>query len=154
MGLDMYLKGKKFYWQSPEASVKIDGFRLQEIVLALGYWRKHPNLHGYIVQAFAGGRDNCEEIELSALDLKNIISAVERDALPKTEGFFFGASDGTEKKADLKILRGALEWLEGGDKMPKLKIRESVGPFQAAELPMDELAKLKETRSVIYRASW
>jgi hypothetical protein len=102
----------------------------------LGYWRKHPDLHGFIVQTFAGGKDDCQQIELTRAELEQIINAVEADALPHTEGFFFGESYkpgdnedeftdiGTmqkvtvtncyakQKAEDLKILREAIEWLE------------------------------------------
>jgi hypothetical protein len=26
----------------------------------VGYWRKHPDLHGYIVETFADGVDACQ----------------------------------------------------------------------------------------------
>ena len=60
MGLDMYLKGNKFYWtnwREPEKNLTEEGFKLTEKTLELGYWRKHPNLHGYIVKTFAEGVD-------------------------------------------------------------------------------------------------
>ncbi|MCS6302757.1 MAG: hypothetical protein H8K07_03700 [Nitrospira sp.] len=88
-----------------------DGFELSEKILQLGYWRKHPNLHGYIVQTFAKGVDNCEPIDLSVDDLQKIIDAVARNALPYTEGLFVGVSDGTERDADIRIFTAALDWL-------------------------------------------
>lgn len=133
MGLDMYLHGNKYHWtdwQKPpdQRRPMEDGFELSEKTLQLGYWRKHPNLHGYIVQTFAHNIDNCEPIDLSADDLQKIIDAVARNALPYTEGFFFGVSDGTERDEDIRIFTAALEWL-----------------------------RTKETgvsRAVYYRASW
>jgi hypothetical protein len=77
----------------------------------LGYWRKHPNLHGFIVQIFAGGDDSCQQIHLSADDLKTIIAAVKAKELPHTTGFFFGESDGTEWRDDISIFTNALKWL-------------------------------------------
>jgi hypothetical protein len=56
MGLDMYLTGEKFLMTR---NLEEDGFRLRSKTLELGYWRKHPNLHGYIVQTFADGTDEC-----------------------------------------------------------------------------------------------
>lgn len=116
MGLDMYLEGEKFYttnWQNPEKNLQEDGFRLMSKELRLGYWRKHPNLHGYIVSQFADGKDDCQEIELSDKDVDNIIHAVKNDLLPHTEGFFFGTSEETEerKAEDISILEGAKKWL-------------------------------------------
>ncbi len=84
-------------------------------LIDLGYWRKHPNLHGYIVQTFAGGEDECQEIDLSAENIREILAAIEADELPETTGFFFGATDGTEKDEDLRIFREALAWLEAKD---------------------------------------
>lgn len=142
MGLDMYLSGRKYLhtrWdlegEAREAATrKEDGHRVEELKLSLGYWRKHSHLHGYIVREFAGGADNCQEIDLSAEDLQKIIEAVEKGDLPRTEGFFFGDSDrngwmdpeGVEEST--KMLHGALRWLS--DKQPH------------------------ESRSVVYQASW
>jgi hypothetical protein len=82
-------------------------------LIDLGYWRKHPNLHGYIVQIFADGVDECQEIPLDAEQIRQIMRAVKDKALPHTTGFFFGHSEGTtaERKEDLDIFQGALDWL-------------------------------------------
>lgn len=133
MGLDMYLDGRKWHrqdWEKPENDPKQDGHRIRETVLELGYWRKHPNLHGYIVQTFADGKDECQDIELTAEQLRQIIAAVKAGKLPVTTGFFFGHSDGTETPEDLRLLEGAIAWLE------------------------DKSQEEKEWRSVIYHASW
>jgi hypothetical protein len=114
MGLDMYLQGEKYLctdWKNPQNNLCEDGYEVRSKILRLGYWRKHPNLHGYIVNTFAGGIDNCKAIDLDEADIEKIIDAVARDDLPHTEGFFFGVSDGTEKDEDLKILTAALAWL-------------------------------------------
>jgi hypothetical protein len=127
MGLDMYLKGQKYFW-SGDGQPKEDGFRVTEHILELGYWRKHPNLHGYIVQEFADGEDNCEEIELNDEDIVKIMAAVKGGDLPHTEGFFFGRSDGNEKEGDLEIFQRALDWMNTEEK--------------------------GVIRTVVYRASW
>ncbi len=113
MGLDMYLHGKVVFWNNDDMPVlpQSGGFPVQEFSVELGYWRKHPNLHGFIVQTFAGGVDECQDIELSAECIATIIKAVEDKALPHTEGFFFGQSDGSEMEEDLVIFRQALAWL-------------------------------------------
>ena len=92
MGLDMYLIGGTNDRDEKQ----------------IGYWRKHPNLHGYIVKQYAGGVDECQRIDLTADDIENIIMAVEEENLPPTTGFFFGQSYGDESSQDLKILKGAL----------------------------------------------
>ncbi len=120
----MHLTGEK-YSMKPRSR----GDRKSELY-DLGYWRKHPNLHGYVVQAFAAGVDECQEIWLDAHRIRQIIEAVKRRRLPETTGFFFGTSDETDEQIsyDVEIFEGALRWLEaeGSDEM----------------------------RSVIYQASW
>ena len=114
MGLDMYLDGDKYLalnFDNPENTPTEDGYRLTNRTLRLGYWRKHPNLHGYIVNTFADGIDQCQRIDLSENDIEKIIDAVARDDLPHTQGFFFGASDGSEREETLRIFRDALQWV-------------------------------------------
>ena len=52
-----------------------------------------------------------------------IIDAVARDDLPHTTGFFFGASDGTEKDETLRIFNAALTWLRTEEHMVFRSIR-------------------------------
>lgn len=113
MGLDMYLWGEKFYASSQAERPKEDGEELAYKIFELGYWRKHPDLHGYIVEHFAGGEDECQWIELygdNAFD--TIISAIKNDLLPHTEGFFFGASrnDADQKRDTIAKLEKAKAW--------------------------------------------
>jgi len=134
MGLDMNLSGRKFYWTdwaSPKEERRKqgeDGFELKEKILRLGYWRGHPDLHGFIVQTFADGEDECQEIELDKEEIERILAASEAGQLPKTTGFFFGVSQPEDKEETRKILRGALEWLDHKEK--------------------------GVSRSVVYQASW
>lgn len=131
MGLDMYLEGEKYLWtdwNNPHSNPREDGYEIRAKILCLGYWRKHPDLHGYIVNTFAGGVDNCAQIDLDEAAIEKIIDAVARDELPHTVGFFFGATDGTEKAESLRILDAALTWLRTKDD--------------------------RTFRTVFYRASW
>lgn len=133
MGLDMYLVGNKFYWtdwEKPENNKTEDGFKLTDVNLQLAYWRKHPNLHGYIVETFAEGKDECQQIDLGEADIKKIIEAVKEGALPETTGFFFGKSEMTdqERAEDIAFFEKALEWVNTKEK--------------------------GVSRSVHYRASW
>jgi hypothetical protein len=131
MGLDMYLEGEKYIWtdwKNPQNVLREDGYQITSRTMRLGYWRKHPNLHGFIVNTFAEGIDNCQPIDLSDTDIETIIDAVARDALPHTEGFLFGATDGSEKEETICIFTAALAWLRV----------EDAGAF----------------RSVRYKASW
>ena len=130
MGLDMYLCGDVYIGVydanrncKPLPCLESERYRL-------GYSRKHTNLHGFIVRTFAGGIDDCREIPLSEADIQKIMDAVRARVLPFTQGFFFGASEGTpeEMAEDLEIFQRALNWLRAADE-----------PFW---------------RSVIYQASW
>lgn len=141
MGLDMYMTGVKIpprNYDGSKENKKVDGFRLASMDLEIGYWRKHANLHGFIVQTFADGEDRCQEITLGVSDLKEIIAAVEDEILPHTEGFFFryeGYDPKEEKANDLRILRDALAWLE-------------------ETIPEPEEGFTREFRYVKYEASW
>jgi|SRR5215831_3485062 len=161
MGLDMYLRGQKYLWhdwEHPENDRKEDGLRISQVEIDLGYWRKHPNLHGFIVQAFAGGKDECQDIELSDVDMRNIISAIQGERLPHTEGFFFGASELTpeQRASDLLIFERALAWLAAEPKgeKPSLGIEEPIGGGLALRKVKVPKVMPRESRSVIYRASW
>lgn len=126
MGLDMYLEGEKYLctdWKNPRNTLREDGYEVRSRTLRLGYWRKHPNLHGYIVNTFAEGIDNCKAIDLSEADIEKIIDAVARNDLPHTTGFFFGASDGTEKDETLRIFKAALTWLRTEEDMVFRSVR-------------------------------
>ena len=123
MGLDMYLDGVKFhsaYGKDENGNtIKVgrpkckDGHDIKRSVIDLGYWRKHPDLHGYIVNKYAQGVDECQEIYLDADDLEDIACAIELDKLPHTEGFFFGTSEWHEedKEKNAEIFRKASKWL-------------------------------------------
>lgn len=133
MGLDMYLIGEKFHWtdwETPEDNAMEDGFKITETRIQLGYWRKHPNLHGFIVQTFAGGKDECQNINLNADNIRQILQAIAERRLPQTSGFFFGKSDGSDEEiaTDTAVFEKALAWLEEKQKM--------------------------RSKSIIYRASW
>lgn len=134
MGLDMYLKGKKSVYRglsdkklAPEME---DGYEVKAKILDLGYWRKHPNLHGFIVNEFAEGKDECQEIELNETDLKRILMATLEDQLPETSGFFFGVSQPEDKAETVEIITKAIEWIK------------------------NKPEGIYESRDVIYRASW
>ena len=139
MGLDMNLCGEKSTFGNKET---VDGFPVASTNLDIGYWRKHANLHGFIVQTFADGEDECQRISLDADDLHSIITALEDDALydETVTGFFFGRSyfpgesdeygSYEEQKArDIDIFTKARNWLMSN-------------------------TPTEEWRSVYYQASW
>ncbi len=134
MGLDMYLLGEEHRSTFDARKNKKGEFPISFITYELGYWRKHPNLHGYIVQTFADGVDECQRIPLNEEALQKTLKAVEEDQLPDTTGFFFGHSTPDRKAETVEILKGAIEWLR---KTPELQD------------PKDW-----RWREVYYRASW
>ena len=109
MGLDMYLNGRMSLYDSKEKS---GDFVVRSKELELGYWRKHPDLHGYIVKNYAKGVDDCKPIKLDIEALEDILEAVKENNLPLTEGFFFGSSDDHKNKESVVILKAAIKWLK------------------------------------------
>jgi len=112
MGLDMYIRhGTDEDWPENVSREVADAFYKDFKSRELCYWRKHPNLHGYIVQTFAEGIDECQEIDLTREMVQQILKASEKDKLPDTQGFFFGQSF-PEDKEDTRIqLTALLEWM-------------------------------------------
>ena len=79
----------------------------------IAYWRKHPNLHGWMEQlAEQKGLEynsfNGIELELSWEDLDALERAVTHNQLPETQGFFFGnSSDEYYREQDLQFIKEA-----------------------------------------------
>ena len=119
MGLDMHLNGSQYFWGSDLKLPELSHRPLKTAEVEIGYWRKHPNLHGYIVDRFAEGVDECQRIHLTMADIDQIILAINDAILPHTEGFFFGKSELTqEQKAyDLSIFEEARRWLAEDPKL-------------------------------------
>jgi hypothetical protein len=132
MGLDMYLVG-----------VISGDENNKEEVIEIGYWRKHPNLHGYIVNTFAGGKDDCNPIYLTVEDLHTILDAIENDSLPFTSGFFFGRSPNPKSNNPEEI-----EMYKEQKEFDKLKFTEALDWLFCKG---DEKTR---TRRVLYEASW
>ena len=79
-------------------------FREDQAEEPLCYWRKHPNLHGFIVQTFAAGIDECQRIYLDDAKVETILRATLEDKLPITQGFFFGVSQPKDNLDTIKQL--------------------------------------------------
>ena len=83
----------------------------------IAYWRKHPNLHGWMAQLWLRREgnelretDNFNgiELELTYDDLDELEYAVQNNRLPATSGFFFGeGADDYYKPSDLKFIQEA-----------------------------------------------
>jgi hypothetical protein len=114
MGLDMYLKGRKWVDTYAHQRTKVDGYTVTNVQLQIGYWRKHPDLHGYIIKHFSGGFDDCKPIELSSAELRQIAKAIRSGELPKTEGPFFGNSEVYQASVDYDatVFERAADWID------------------------------------------
>lgn len=110
MGLDQYLTAKTYIWSQDRATDIETGLKIRGLILDIHYWRKHPNLHGFIVENFAE-KDDCEPIRLNTEMIDRIIDAIEKNKLPETTGFFFGESRKTQeqKAEDLQAFKKAKE---------------------------------------------
>lgn len=115
MGLDMYAFTAPKTAITAEVNFKLDGLPdVQEI----HYWRKHPNLHGWMEDRYIakGGTAlfNCEPVVLTEADLDDLERAIRSGELPSTSGFFFGESDGSEFADDLAFIAAARAAIAAG----------------------------------------
>jgi len=114
MGLDMYAFSTKAK-PNKEVDFETTNFNPQEV----HYWRKHPNLHGWMqkLYEYKGGTSdsfNGDCVILTEDDLNDLEKDIKNGALPNTSGFFFGNSDGDEVDDDLKFIENAREMLGEG----------------------------------------
>jgi hypothetical protein len=85
----------------------------------LAYWRKHPNLHGWMHKLWNerghSGDFNGDELELTFEDLDRLEYVVKHKELPGTSGFFFGNdSDDHYRADDLEFIKQARSELTQG----------------------------------------
>jgi hypothetical protein len=124
MGLDMYAyvaekegQQREFY-ESAEFDDDTKDFvnKTVEQPREIAYWRKHPNLHGWMEQLWksrnGGNGDSANfngiELEITWDDLEILELDIMSGTLPSTSGFFFGnEADAHYKEQDLKFVRDA-----------------------------------------------
>ena len=85
----------------------------------VAYWRKHPDLHGWMENLYRekGGREqsfNGDPVMLTLADLDRLEDDILEVNLPKTTGFFFGESGGISLK-DLQFVLEARKAIQEGD---------------------------------------
>lgn len=102
MGLDMFA----FVTTSEIPEVDFDDV---PDTVELHYWRKHPNLHGWMERLYRkkGGKEeefNCATVRLTAKDLAWLSLCVRWHLLPFTTGFFFGESRPEHQQEDLDFI--------------------------------------------------
>jgi len=102
MGLDMYA-----YTASKDKADQTISQR------EIAYWRKHPNLHGWMERlakekGYSYKSFNGVELELTWEDIDILERAVKHSQLPGTQGFFFGENaDDYYQERDLEFIRKA-----------------------------------------------
>jgi hypothetical protein len=119
MGLDMYAYvaaragQSEDYWQQ-----NLDG-NLESVSKPreIAYWRKHPNLHGWMNNLWLEKNINSLhddvmfngiELELTWDDLNQLEQDIKEGKLPSTSGFFFGDdSDDYYRAQDLQFVADA-----------------------------------------------
>jgi hypothetical protein len=120
MGLDMYAyvaakAGAQADYDEGKAWDKEKGGMVNPSVTEpreIAYWRKHPNLHGWMNRLWESrgnsGEFNGDELELTWEDLDQLEQAIRNKKLPGTSGFFFGNNaDNEYREQDLKFVRDA-----------------------------------------------
>lgn len=117
MGLDMGAHATRFSPDKPVAFTVPEGAEVRE----LAYWRKHPNLHGWmqrlaVEKGFSADPSdfNCVPLLLTSEDIDRLEKDVLSDNLPATSGFFFGASSPEDKADDLTFIGLAREVIAEG----------------------------------------
>jgi hypothetical protein len=122
MGLDMYLKGKRYlskYFNEGDAELaaKIqemlpelegrsghfgDDAAVKQIEIEAGYWRKANAIHDWFVKNCQGGTDDCGNYYVAREQLQELKELCEQvlanrakaaELLPTTSGFFFGSTE-------------------------------------------------------------
>jgi hypothetical protein len=78
----------------------------------IAYWRKHPNLHGWMHRLWLdkgnNGEFNGDELELTSDDIDMLEEDIQAGHLPTTSGFFFGnPADEYYRQQDLKFISQA-----------------------------------------------
>lgn len=118
MGLDMFLKGKRYLWSDDEDTVISQeiaklfpelashqsrmGRVVNEIAIDAGYWRKANHIHQWFVENVQKNVDDCGNYHVSRGQLERLREICQRvldfkhlanDLLPRQAGFFFGNTD-------------------------------------------------------------
>lgn len=93
----------------------------------LHYWRKHNALHGWMENLYRmkGGKEddfNCVNLNLTFSDIMQLEYDIKHEALPETEGSFFGSDSRIDYESkhmedDLEFIKDAKRALDAGQKV-------------------------------------
>ena len=116
MGLDQYATARK-----GEGTIDEDGYTHYKDSFEIAYWRKHPNLQGWmedlwIAKGAEGGVEfNCVDLELDEEDLDKLEESLDSKELPETTGFFFGSNaDDDYAEKDREVITQARTAIKRG----------------------------------------
>ena len=117
MGLDQYAMARK-----GESKTDEEGYEYYEDSMELAYWRKHPNLQGWMQELYyekgGEGEFNCVDLELTLEDLDALEATLDEEELPETVGFFFGSNaDDHYAETDREFIREARAAIKQGYKV-------------------------------------
>lgn len=123
MGLDMYLKGKRYLSQYNDqdkpiaedltnkffskkltdiANADNEPIRINQLECSLAYWRKANAIHNWFVENCQDGVDECQESYVTRDKLSELMgickqilddNSLAAELLPPQSGFFFGSTD-------------------------------------------------------------
>lgn len=119
MGLDMYAyvaskagQQNDFYEGEGHFDKDIGEYVNPNVVKPreIAYWRKHPNLHGWMKRLWEAkgntGEFNGDELELTREDIDMLEEDINNGHLPATGGFFFGNdADDHYRENDLAFVK-------------------------------------------------
>lgn len=117
MGLDMYAYVAAKPGAQDEYYEEVNANRTATEPRELAYWRKHPNLHGWMEQLWRSRNPDADEysfngieLELTWEDIERLENDIKTGVIAKmgTTGFFFGSpSDDYYYEKDLEFVRNA-----------------------------------------------
>lgn len=107
----------EIYGKTGDGEIDFEGLIVDTEELA--YWRKHPNLHGWMEELYRkkGGTEksfNGDPLVLTEEDLDELKITILTGNLPSTTGFFFGESREEINFADLEFIEKAKEAIKEG----------------------------------------
>ncbi len=130
MGLDQYATARRgqpvkheerYEVTDTEGNVseEVDVYYSYEDSIELAYWRKHPNLQGWMQDLYyekgGEGEFNCVDLELTLEDLDALEATLDEEELPETVGFFFGSNaDDHYAETDREFIREARAAIKQG----------------------------------------